>query len=48
MGCVYLGPHLDDGEDFGGGEVGEGEVVGGGEGYHVAFSCDGFGAEEDA
>lgn len=32
VGSVDGGPHFYDGEDFDGGEVGEGEVVGGREG----------------
>jgi len=35
---VDFGPCLDYGEDFGGSEVREREIVGGGEGEDVAFS----------
>lgn len=38
MRGVYLCPCLDDGEDFGGCEVREREVVRGREGYYVAFT----------
>lgn len=41
------GPGVDYGDDVGGGEVGEGEVVGRVEGYHVAFAlCSGCAQEE--
>ena len=43
---VDLCPGVDDGQDLRGGEVGQGEVVRRGEGYHVAFAGDGFRAEE--
>ena len=44
---VDLCPGLDDGEDFCGGEVGEGDIVGWGERENVAFSCYRLGAQED-
>jgi len=46
MGGVDCGPGFYDREDFAGGEIGEGEVVGWGEGEDVAFSCYGLGAKE--
>lgn len=45
---VDLCPCFDYGHDLGGRKVGEGEVMGWGEGKHVAFSCDRDGAEEYA
>ena len=47
MRGVDLGPCLDDGEDLRRREVCEGEIVGWGKGEYVAFSFDGFGAEEE-
>lgn len=47
MGGVDFAPHLDDREDLRGSQVGEGEVVLGGEGEDVAFPCYWFGAEEE-
>lgn len=38
MGGVEFGPGFDDGEDVGGGHVGEGEVVFGGEGDDIALA----------
>jgi len=46
MGRVDACPGLDDGEDLGGVEVGEGEVVRGGEGQDVAFPRHGLGAQQ--
>lgn len=39
---IELGPGVDDGGDFCGRQIGQGEVVGCGEGEDVAFSGDGF------
>lgn len=47
MRGVNVCPGVDYGDDFGGRQVGEGLVVGGGEGEDVAFADDGFGAEEE-
>lgn len=47
MRRVYLRPSLNDGEDFGGCEVRECEVVRGRKGYYVAFACNGVCAEEE-
>lgn len=47
VGCVEGGPGADDGEDGRGGEVGEGEVVGGVEADYVAFAFGGGCAEEE-
>ena len=47
MRRVYLCPSLNDGEDFRGREVCECEVVRRREGYYVAFSCYGCGAQEE-
>ncbi len=38
---------MDYGEDLLGREVREGEIVGGGEGYYVAFACNWVGAEQE-
>lgn len=46
MGGIDLCPRFYDGKDLSGGEICESEVVRGGEGENVAFSCYGFGAEE--
>lgn len=47
MGGVDLCPCLDYREDLLGCEVREGEVVGGREGYYVAFACDRICTEEE-
>lgn len=47
MRGVELRPGVDYGEDVGRLEISEGEVMGGGEGNHVAFPCYGFCTEEE-
>ena len=44
---IDLRPGFDNGENFGRRKVGESEIMGWREGDHVAFSCDGIGAQED-
>jgi hypothetical protein len=46
MGCVDVDPGFDNGGDLIGGHVCESEVVGGREANDIAFSSDGFGAEQ--
>jgi hypothetical protein len=44
---IDLYPDVYYGENLSGGKIGEGEVVGGGEGQDVAFACYGGGSEEE-
>ena len=45
-GGGFIGPAVDDPEDFGGGHLGEGEIVSWGETDHSGDSSDGLGEEE--
>ena len=47
MRRVYARPSVNDGEDLNRLEVGQGEVVGFGEGQDVAFASDAFGPKQE-